>query len=230
MNTDTMDQMQIVDTMISNPYPSTQHPLYMNQFNGIPPTGYPLINTTTADLPTQTMDTLIDPAYSDSIIQFDPLYSASQTTDYTKQEKENADNRIRQLSNSSVSSAEKTYSFVAIPGVNQKKRPRRRYDEVERLYHCNWYDCRKSYGTLNHLNAHITMQKHGNKRHPNEFKEMRKEWRRQKKERESRKHEIDSMKEMKPCSDMSNPEILSTYPQIYAQPSLYGSASFNDFY
>ncbi|KAI8979053.1 hypothetical protein BDF20DRAFT_795329, partial [Mycotypha africana] len=76
----------------------------------------------------------------------------------------------------------KAYSFVSIPGTNQKKRPRRRYDEIERLYHCNYQNCTKSYGTLNHLNAHITMQKHGPKRSPDEFKEMRRKWREQKKE------------------------------------------------
>lgn len=57
-------------------------------------------------------------------------------------------------------SMEKNYSFVAIPGANQRKRPRRRYDEIERLYHCTWPNCTKSYGTLNHLNAHVSMQKH----------------------------------------------------------------------
>jgi hypothetical protein len=60
----------------------------------------------------------------------------------------------------------KTYSFVALPGNTVKKRPRRRYDEIERLYQCSWPDCTKSYGTLNHLNAHVTMQKHGPKRTP----------------------------------------------------------------
>ncbi len=30
----------------------------------------------------------------------------------------------------------KTYSFVALPGNTVKKRPRRRYDEIERLYRC----------------------------------------------------------------------------------------------
>lgn len=57
-------------------------------------------------------------------------------------------------------SVEKNYSFVAIPGAYQRKRPRRRYDEIERLYHCTWPNCTKSYGTLNHLNAHVSMQKH----------------------------------------------------------------------
>ncbi|ORX57421.1 hypothetical protein DM01DRAFT_240425, partial [Hesseltinella vesiculosa] len=79
--------------------------------------------------------------------------------------------------------SEKNFSFVSLAG--QRKRPRRRYDEIERLYHCTWPGCTKSYGTLNHLNAHVTMQKHGPKRHPSEFKEMRKTWRRQKKEREA---------------------------------------------
>src|SRR6266850_817740 len=60
----------------------------------------------------------------------------------------------------------KTYSFVSLPGNAVKKRPRRRYDEIERLYHCSWLGCTKSYGTLNHLNAHIVMQRHGGKRTP----------------------------------------------------------------
>ncbi|KAJ3798509.1 Zn finger family DNA binding protein [Lentinula aff. detonsa] len=79
----------------------------------------------------------------------------------------------------------KTYSFVALPGNTIKKRPRRRYDEIERLYQCSWPDCNKAYGTLNHLNAHVTMQKHGPKRSPNEFKELRKQWRKAKKESEA---------------------------------------------
>ncbi|KAI8603509.1 hypothetical protein EDD21DRAFT_394844 [Dissophora ornata] len=78
----------------------------------------------------------------------------------------------------------KTYSFVPLSGVNTKKRPRRRFDEIERLYVCSWSDCEKAYGTLNHLNAHVNMQKHGSKRHPSEFKELRKAWRRQKKAEE----------------------------------------------
>ena len=63
-------------------------------------------------------------------------------------------------------SVSKTYSFVSLPGNAVRKRPRRRYDEIERLYHCSWTGCTKSYGTLNHLNAHIVMQRHGNKRTP----------------------------------------------------------------
>ncbi|KAK7686285.1 hypothetical protein QCA50_010509 [Cerrena zonata] len=76
----------------------------------------------------------------------------------------------------------KTYSFVSLPGNAVKKRPRRRYDEIDRLYQCNFPNCSKAYGTLNHLNAHVTMQKHGQKRSPAEFKELRKQWRQQKKE------------------------------------------------
>jgi hypothetical protein len=60
----------------------------------------------------------------------------------------------------------RTYAFVALPGNAVKKRPRRRYDEIERLYQCSWPECSKAYGTLNHLNAHVTMQKHGPKRTP----------------------------------------------------------------
>ncbi|KAG9002161.1 hypothetical protein FRB93_011787 [Tulasnella sp. JGI-2019a] len=78
----------------------------------------------------------------------------------------------------------KTYSFVSLPGNTIKKRPRRRYEEIERLYKCNFEGCSKSYGTLNHLNAHVHMQRHGAKRTPGEFKEMRKVWRKQRKEAE----------------------------------------------
>ncbi|KAI8377670.1 uncharacterized protein BYT42DRAFT_472602, partial [Radiomyces spectabilis] len=76
----------------------------------------------------------------------------------------------------------KVFSFVSLPGVTQKKRPRRKFHEVERLYHCNFEGCTKAYGTLNHLNAHVCMQNHGPKRHPAEFKELRKQWRKQKRE------------------------------------------------
>ncbi|TID25363.1 c2h2 transcription factor [Venturia nashicola] len=76
------------------------------------------------------------------------------------------------------------YSFVPIPGAQQHKRPRRRYEEIERMYKCGWNGCEKAYGTLNHLNAHVTMQSHGSKRTPEEFKEIRKEWKAKKKEEE----------------------------------------------
>lgn len=58
------------------------------------------------------------------------------------------------------------FSFVPIPGAQQHKRPRRRYEEIERMYKCGWNGCEKAYGTLNHLNAHVTMQSHGQKRVP----------------------------------------------------------------
>ncbi|KAL2020377.1 hypothetical protein VTK56DRAFT_8506 [Thermocarpiscus australiensis] len=77
------------------------------------------------------------------------------------------------------------YSFVPIPGAQQHKRPRRRYEEIERIYKCGWNGCEKGYGTLNHLNAHVTMQGHGQKRSPEEFKEIRREWKARKKEEEA---------------------------------------------
>ena len=62
------------------------------------------------------------------------------------------------------------YNFVPLPN-QPKKRPRRRFEEIERLYDCNYPGCNKAYGTLNHLNAHASMQKHGPKRLPSgEFK------------------------------------------------------------
>lgn len=55
------------------------------------------------------------------------------------------------------------------------------------MYKCGWNGCEKAYGTLNHLNAHVTMQSHGNKRTPEEFKEIRKEWKARKKEEEAQR-------------------------------------------
>ncbi|KAM0750773.1 hypothetical protein T439DRAFT_356515 [Meredithblackwellia eburnea MCA 4105] len=74
----------------------------------------------------------------------------------------------------------KVYNFIAQPGQTTK-RPRRRYDEIERLYNCDYPGCTKAYGTLNHLNSHKTMQKHGPKSTPAQFKELRKAWRENKK-------------------------------------------------
>ncbi|KAG0151832.1 hypothetical protein CROQUDRAFT_467435 [Cronartium quercuum f. sp. fusiforme G11] len=80
----------------------------------------------------------------------------------------------------SLIGSDRPYQFNLLPGA-PRKRARRRFDEVERLYQCNYPGCTKAYGTLNHLNAHICMQKHGPKRLPQEFKEIRKEWRAKKK-------------------------------------------------
>ncbi|KAK0525292.1 hypothetical protein OC834_005224 [Tilletia horrida] len=89
--------------------------------------------------------------------------------------------------NTAASSVEGTHSIGVTITPATKKRPRRRYDEIERMYPCNWPGCTKSYGTLNHLNAHVAMQKHGAKRLPHEFKEMRKQWRKTKRDEEQRR-------------------------------------------
>lgn len=88
-------------------------------------------------------------------------------------------------SSASQTRPNQVYSFVPIPGAQQHKRPRRRYEEIERMYKCGWNGCEKAYGTLNHLNAHVTMQSHGTKRVPEEFKEIRKEWKARKKAEEA---------------------------------------------
>jgi hypothetical protein len=63
-----------------------------------------------------------------------------------------------------VGSGHETASIVG--GLHRTRRPRRRADEVERLYRCTWNGCEKSYGTLSHLNDHVRLQRHGNKREP----------------------------------------------------------------
>lgn len=64
------------------------------------------------------------------------------------------------------SSSDHELQFVSLAGPAPKKRSRRRYDEIERIYPCGYKGCDKAYGTLNHLNAHVAMQKHGPKRLP----------------------------------------------------------------
>lgn len=134
----------------------------------VPPTTLPLMDQSMMPLDTTGMYTSLQaPSAGLSAVSSDPataaaaMAAASATAaaeGYMKYGEEGR--RMRLPSESSTSSADKIYSFVAIPGTNQKKRPRRRYDEIERLYHCNWPGCTKSYGTLNHLNAHVSMQKH----------------------------------------------------------------------
>lgn len=87
-------------------------------------------------------------------------------------------------SDPNMSGGEGTFNYSHDPssGPMHKKRPRRKFDQIERLYLCGFEGCEKSYGTLNHLNAHVYMQKHGVKRRPEEFKEIRKAWRKRKKE------------------------------------------------
>jgi hypothetical protein len=64
-------------------------------------------------------------------------------------------------------------SVVEDEAHQRKRRHRRRFEEVDRHYSCTFPGCSKSYGTLNHLNHHIVLQKHGPKRNPAEFRELR---------------------------------------------------------
>lgn len=58
-------------------------------------------------------------------------------------------------------------------GDNSGKRTRRKFGEIERVYTCTYANCDKAYGTLNHLNTHINYQKHGERKLPSDFKEVR---------------------------------------------------------
>ncbi|KAF2752921.1 hypothetical protein EJ05DRAFT_515288 [Pseudovirgaria hyperparasitica] len=78
------------------------------------------------------------------------------------------------------------YPPVPHGGVQHHKRPRRRYDEIERIYNCSWNGCEKAYGTLSHLNVHVTTHSHGMKRTAEEFKEIREEGKAKNKKKEER--------------------------------------------
>jgi hypothetical protein len=49
----------------------------------------------------------------------------------------------------------------------EPRRKRRKYEEIERRYLCGFNGCPKAYGTLNHLNDHVSLQGHGPKRRSN---------------------------------------------------------------
>ncbi|KAF2785588.1 hypothetical protein K505DRAFT_7065 [Melanomma pulvis-pyrius CBS 109.77] len=117
------------------------------------------------------------------------------------------------------------YSFVPIPGAQQHKRPRRRYEEIERMYKCGWNGCEKAYGTLNHLNAHVTMQSHGAKRTPEEFKEIRKEWKAKKKEEEAaRKADDERQRASDPRAPHDNGPDTPVYGQMRQAVGVPGQA------
>ncbi|KAK0670657.1 hypothetical protein QBC41DRAFT_354885 [Cercophora samala] len=132
------------------------------------------------------------------------------------------------------------YSFVPIPGAQQHKRPRRRYEEIERMYKCGWNGCEKAYGTLNHLNAHVTMQAHGVKRTPEEFKEIRKEWKARKKEEEAQRKAEEERQRQAAASaaaaqGAADPQVAdgaqpaTTYPgsrAVQLPPIGYGAAQY----
>ncbi|KAK1835131.1 putative transcriptional regulator [Podospora conica] len=126
------------------------------------------------------------------------------------------------------------YSFVPIPGAQQTKRPRRRWEDIERMYMCNHPlpgggNCQKAYGTLNHLNAHVQMQHHGPKRTPEEFKEIRKEWKARKKEEENKRKQAEEQQRQaqaaaQPRPDAEPTQVPAPYPrsQLPLPPMGYG--------
>ncbi|KAK1819652.1 hypothetical protein LTR12_005966 [Friedmanniomyces endolithicus] len=118
------------------------------------------------------------------------------------------------------------YSFVPIPGAQQHKRPRRRYEEIERMYKCGWNGCEKAYGTLNHLNAHVTMQGHGTKRTPEEFKEIRKDWKAKKKEEDNQRKQEDERQRQEAAQngqDTSQPQPQAPQYQQHMMPPQMGA-------
>lgn len=103
------------------------------------------------------------------------------------------------------------------------------------MYKCGWNGCEKAYGTLNHLNAHVTMQSHGTKRTPEEFKEIRKEWKARKKEEEAqRKAEEERQRAQAQAAAQTAPDhgadagAPSTYGGRQQLPSItYGQAAYS---
>lgn len=92
------------------------------------------------------------------------------------------------IPNSNSSSSNPSLSANALHLLNSSsnsltnKRKRKKHSEIERHYACTFNNCTKAYGTLNHLNTHIMIHKHGPKKSPDEFIELRKKLRIRKKD------------------------------------------------
>lgn len=93
---------------------------------------------------------------------------ASTPLDLTAHEEQDAKpeagNRNGSASDRPIRPPSDDFKVVPVPGRNKIKRPRRRHDEIDRMYACGWDGCDKAYGWLSHLNAHVSSQGHGPKR------------------------------------------------------------------
>lgn len=78
--------------------------------------------------------------------------------------------------NSNINNLDCLRTSQSLISIDSKiyKRQRKKFDEIDRHYLCNFENCNKAYGTLNHLNTHVMIQNHGPKRMPEEFTELRK--------------------------------------------------------
>jgi len=88
------------------------------------------------------------------------------------------------------------------------------------MYKCGWNGCEKAYGTLNHLNAHVTMQSHGQKRTPEEFKEIRKEWKAKKKEEENQRKQDEERARQEAARNGQDAGPPQGAPGQYGQPGM----------
>ncbi|QPG73577.1 hypothetical protein FOA43_000889 [Brettanomyces nanus] len=123
--------------------------------------------------------------------------------------------------------------MLAEESLRPQKRKRKKFHEVERLYKCNYPNCTKAYGTLNHLNCHIVLQKHGKKRMPSEFKELREKLKRRRKaereklrkqkeeeqnirDEEQRKYKLQRLPKLPPIQPMpAPPSETSSLRRVY---------------
>lgn len=66
-----------------------------------------------------------------------------------------------------------TISHPSASSAHTKKRQRKRFEDVERLYYCDFKNCNKGYGSLTHLNEHRVIQKHGARKKIEDFKHIK---------------------------------------------------------
>lgn len=117
-------------------------------------------------------NTTFDPQYYPSVGQLQQSQQLLQAQSQQLRHQHPASYHLQQAASSNA------YALMD----SKKKRKRRKFHEIDRLYKCNYQNCDKSYGTLNHLNAHVQLQVHGAKRLPSEFKQIREQCKAKKKQ------------------------------------------------
>ena len=156
--------------------------------NNFPQPNPPPLLTPQPTLPLSELNLNDRPSTSDGLSHSNSTSTSYFSINNNNTAKFNSNNKVtKPKTNSNTNQNSNSNSNTNINANGQKKRPRRRHDEIDRVYNCSWNGCTKSYGTLNHLNAHVMMQKHGPKRLPHQFREIRQHQKNRKKEENIKK-------------------------------------------
>lgn len=83
--------------------------------------------------------------------------------------------RSNSISNVSATSSNESHPNSSVTRIKPKnrKRQRKKFEDVKRLYYCDYQNCNKGYGSLTHLNEHRVIQRHGPRKKIDDFKHVK---------------------------------------------------------